>query len=498
MRDIRILFLYANCMMENLLPVGPSAVLGGLKKAGFRVRLFDTTFYRTEDEPADMERVRNLQVPAFNYEDAGVSIKQSDVFKDFRSLVDEYKPHIIMASVVESTYSQAIQLLDSVKGSGSYNLAGGVFAILSPDEVIANSNIDAVCSGEGEDSVVEFCRKFAEEKDYTSIPGMWFKKDGRIIKNPIERLVDLDSAPYLDFSLYEKERFYKPMQGRIFRMLPIEFSRGCPYRCSYCVNHALEHHFAASGKWFRSKSMERIFAEIREYVERYKAEFFYFISESFLSMPAAQFDEFCRRYAELKIPFWFNTRPETITAEKVNRLKEINCFRMGIGLEHGNEEFRKRMLNRHVSNEKIVEACRIVEGSGIGYSINNIIGFPGETRELVFDTIELNRQIHPNTVGTFVFTPFKGTDLYDYCLQHGYITAETRVGDLNRASVLQNNSLSELEIRGLLRTFPLYVHFKKDYYPQIQMAEYFSDEGNEAFRRLSDMYTEEHFRKEKR
>jgi len=78
-------------------------------------------------------------------------------------------------------------------------------------------------------------------------------------------------------------------------------------------------------------------------------------------MPKAMFAEFCDRYRNLRIPFWFNTRPETMTEEKVRMLEEIGCFRVGIGLEHGNPEFRERMLNRKVSNERIIEACRIIE-----------------------------------------------------------------------------------------------------------------------------------------
>jgi len=138
--------------------------------------------------------------------------------------------------------------------------------MLAPEEAIASDPIDAVCTGEGEDAIPEFCGKFASGGDFTDVPGMWFKHGGKLIKNPITRLVDLDTAGYLDFSLYEKERFYKPMQGRVFRMVPLEFSRGCSYRCAYCANHALEERFRPAGRWYRWKSMDRIFAEIREYV----------------------------------------------------------------------------------------------------------------------------------------------------------------------------------------------------------------------------------------
>ena len=140
----------------------------------------------------------------------------------------------------------------------------------------------------------------------------------------------------------------------------------------------------------------------------------------------------------------------------------------------------------------------MVEESRITYSINNIIGFPGETRELVFDTIRLNRMIRPDTVGTFIFTPYKGTELYIYCVEHGYLSPDGPLGDLNKESVLKNNPLGNEELKGLLRTFPLYVHFGEDDFPLIRKAEYFTEEGNRIFRELSERYRIEHFSRSKR
>ena len=493
--ELKVLVVYANCMMDNLIPVGVSAVIGSLHGCGARVELFDTTFYRTEDRPADYDRVANLQVPDFSYEDMGISIREENIFDEFREHVERFRPDLIMLSVVEPTWGQGRKLLESIRDIRPYVVVGGVFAIMAPEAIIAHELVDAVCIGEGEEAVPEFCRRFAAGDDLTSLPGFWFKTPRGVRCNSIAPLVNLDAAPLLDFSLFPPERFIKPMQGRMLKMVPVEFSRGCPYRCTYCANHALEQHFAPSGKWYRWKSLDRIFIELKAYAERYSIEFFYFISESFLSMPKAMFHEFCERYRELRIPFWFNTRPETITQEKVKMLEEIGCFRVGIGLEHGSPEFRELMLNRKVSNERIIEACHLIENSAISYSINNIIGFPGETREQVFETIRLNRQITPNSVGTFVFTPFRGTWLYEYCTERGYIDESTPVGDLNRGSVLKNNTLSAEEIAGLLRTFPLYVHFPEEMFPLIKKSEKFDVEGNHVFEELAARYRVEHFQK---
>src|SRR3989338_1135749 len=100
-------------------------------------------------------------------------------------------------------------------------------------------------------------------------------------------------------------------------MAPVEFARGCPYTCTYCASPSFTRVFKESGGGFRLKSMKRVISEIRHYAAEYNIEYFYFISESFLSMPQNDFDEFIEFYKTVKIPFWFNTRAETITADKL-------------------------------------------------------------------------------------------------------------------------------------------------------------------------------------
>ena len=75
-------------------------------------------------------------------------------------------------------------------------------------------------------------------------------------------------------------------------------------------------------------------------------------------------------------------------------LKDVGLDRVTFGLEHGNEDFRRDVVKREYSNEDAVKKIKIVEKLGITFSVNNIIGFPDETRELAFDTVELNRQFN--------------------------------------------------------------------------------------------------------
>ena len=105
-----------------------------------------------------------------------------------------------------------------------------------------------------------------------------------------------------------------------------------------------------------------------------------------------EFEEFCDMYSEIKVPFWVQTRPETVTDYKIKRLADVGLDRIAFGVEHGNEEFRKKYIDRRWSNSNIVEKLKVPHKYGITYSVNNITGFPYETKKLAFDTIELKHQ----------------------------------------------------------------------------------------------------------
>lgn len=451
---MKVLIVHCNNMFESPVAVGVSSLIGSIIK-NHDIELFDTTFYAIEEYPAELNRIKSKQVKKVDYEYYGWTINHNSIFTDFRKKISEFQPEVILFSVVECSYSIANLLINSIvdlKQKNKFKIAiGGIFAQLMPDFIFQdNTNIDAICISEGENVV----KSWLADINQTNIEGFWFRKNGEIIKNKLPQLVDLNKTNYLNFLLYENRRLFKPMSGKFWRMLPIEISRGCPYSCAYCCNHALEKHF---NHYYRLKSIERIHDELVTYRHFYHPEAFYFVSESFTSVSLKRFDEFCEMYQDIKIPFWFNTRPEDIDYYKAKKLKRIGCFRIGVGLEHGNEEFRKKVLNRNVSNERILKGCRAIEDAGIDYSANNIIGFPGETKELIQDTIELNKQINPETHGVFIFTPFNGTWLYDYCVKNGYLIGNEIGGDLNRGSILMNNEISKEELEKIYFSFQEYL-----------------------------------------
>ncbi len=492
-KRFKILLVYANSPMDNLMPVSISSLAGALLSRGFDVRLFDTTFYPWTTQ-AGGERRGSLQVPEFDYGKAAIKFIDTDVFQDFRLLVKEYKPNLIALSTVESTHEFGIKLLKAVRESGIPTIVGGVFTIFSPEDVIREDAVDMICMGEGERALSDLCMRMASGADYTAIPNIWVKQKDRLHKN-MPLLENIEELPKLNFSVFDDKRFYRPMAGRLYRMLPVEFSRGCVYTCSYCSAPVYAEKFNNAGRWLRYKSIGKIFEEIEHYVNAYDVEYFYFVSETFLAMPDEKFNEFCARYKKIRIPFWLNTRSETITEEKVAMLEDIGCHRMSVGVECGNPEYSRSVLKRPLDKERVIKACAIVSKSSIQLSVNNMIGFPDETRELMFDTIRLNRNIDANSYTCSIFQPYRGTKLYDRCVEKGYIDPSELCYDPTYSSPLRQPHITSDEIKGIYRTFPLYVKFPSDEFDTIRKAERFDDEGNKAFNELSIIYRQKYEKK---
>jgi radical SAM superfamily enzyme YgiQ (UPF0313 family) len=300
-------------------------------------------------------------------------------------------------------------------------------------------------------------------------------------------MINMDENPLIDMSIFEEGRFYRPMGGRVWRMFPVETHRGCPYKCAFCNSPSQQELYKKEEdkSYLRRKSFENMRRELLFYKNDMKAEYLYFWADTFLSWKKGEFEEFCEIYEDIRLPFWCQTRIETIDAPKLKRLKDIGCARMAFGLEHGNEKFRREVVQRQVTNDSMIKNFKIVTDSGIPYSVNNIMGFPYETYDLAFDTIELNRHIDSVDRNAYAFTPFAGTPLREECNKLGYLK-ETDIVH----SIFVNGSLLEMpqfpkeKINGLLKTFNLYVKFPKSRWPDIKKAEEETQEGQKIFTEL--------------
>ncbi|WP_317899681.1 B12-binding domain-containing radical SAM protein [Aurantibacillus circumpalustris] len=105
-------------------------------------------------------------------------------------------------------------------------LLGGPEVSYEYEKVIAKDFIDYIIVGEGETGFAEFLKNFP---NVDQVPNLVRKNKEQIIANPTAPMFDLknysESMPY---------RFDKP-EELLNKVLYIETSRGCPYKCEFCL-----------------------------------------------------------------------------------------------------------------------------------------------------------------------------------------------------------------------------------------------------------------------
>ena len=502
--DYKILLVYPNFPLASvLLPAGVSIISAVLKKSGFQCRLFDTTLYPPKGESFDEFRKKLHQVKTSSNMEEKIQTKTSNPHEDFTDLLNSYQPDLVGISVLSDTYEMGIEYAKIAKSKNISVFVGGIYPTFAPEEVILNKYIDYICLGEGEYAVLELCKSLANDKSIDNIKNFWIKKkNGTIIRNELGPLVNVNELPYPDYSIFEPERFYRPMQGKVLRILPMELHRGCPYTCAFCEDPSQNLLYRSKGiakTYHRSKSPKRVIDELHHIIDTYKASYIYFNAETFFAMPNRDFIELADLYSkEIKLPFWLQTRPETITEERIRLLKKMNVSNINVGIEHGNEKYRKEMLKRSMSNKLIISALKILDNANIPVTVNNIMGFPDETRELVFDTINLNRSIKTATVNAFLYNPYPGTALYDVCKKKGYLPKEDDEKTVDAflsteafpyfKTILNLPTISKMERCGLQKTFVLYAKLPRYEFKRIKIAEQHNEEGDEIFDLLSKEY----------
>jgi len=504
MKNFKVLLLFPN---EPLLGVTPSnlAILSAYLKADdFEVKLFDSTIYRPKQFQSEIEtRVKLGHVKKTDIENY-IHPLEVDVYDDFERVVNEYKPNLIGISLIDSTIGMALKFLDKIKNKikeRNITIIGGGVTCAFLYERILNTNVfDYLCIGEGEGALVELCNKLMNGEDCSSIKNLYYKKDGKIIKNPIRPLVNLNDMLVPDFSIYEDWRFYRPYLNDVFRMAQIDIVRGCPHSCTYCLAPDLRKKFKTeeAGHYYRVKSIDKMIGDIKEIVEKYNLNFLWISSETFLALSVNKLKELAKRYVEeINLPFWTSSRLDTFTEEKTKILAEMGCKGISVGFEHGDEKIRNELLKKNVSDEQTLEGFKMLAKYGIHATVNSMIGLPGETRENVFKTIKMNKAISEilqenHNINVFTFMPFSGTQLREICLEKGYIeNSEDIPCSLFDESILNMPKpfLSQDDIRGLQKTMSLYIKLPESYYPSIKIAEKNDEEGNEMFEKLMKLIT---------
>jgi anaerobic magnesium-protoporphyrin IX monomethyl ester cyclase len=337
---------------------------------------------------------------------------------------------IIMVSTTTLLYSDASRFINNVKNLKNIPvLMGGVHpTVVGPDLLKQNPNIDYLCIGEGESFVKEFLEHYGKDSLF-DIRNLVYRKGKDIINNPIRPPEDLSILPKFPWHLFKR---VVGSNG----ILNITATRGCPYSCTYCCNSKFLKMYGKD--YIRYRPVDDVIDEIKFLKDKYKFNRIHFGDDMVLSNVKYVEKLFTTLKTKLNIPHGCMCRVECIDEKMVELLKRTGCKGISLGVECGDEPFRKKYLNRFMSNTTIEKAFRLLREAGISTVSFNMIGWPvGDHDKLTKATADLNKKIKPDFVQVTWFYPFQGTKLYDYCVEHDLIDKNKSLLSYHKESVLK-------------------------------------------------------------
>lgn len=295
-------------------------------------------------------------------------------------------------------------------------LVGGTYPTFYP-EMIETSGVEILWRGEAELAVEEFLDKLGRGEDYTGVANFSFNLGGRFVHNPVRPLIqDLSILPRPDRELYYKYGFIRDFKWKKFSS-----GRGCVHRCSYCYNQGIAGLYGGKGQFVRRKSPEAVVDEVAHIQRNHPISIAHF-SDDLFTVDLAWLEAFTTLYKRtLTLPFSLNTSAEQLTRDKVRMLKDAGATAIAIGVETGNEALRKRILNKHLSNELLRTKARLVKDAGLKLVTFNMLAFPGETIEDAISTLTFNEEIGADYIRMGFAVPIPHTEMADNALKDGLL-----------------------------------------------------------------------------
>ncbi len=146
--------------------------------------------------------------------------------KDFADKIINEKPDIVAFSCYIWNITKTLGICEIINEKHNCKIVlGGPEVAYRPKDILEKYRfIDYVLSGEGEWSFPDFLD--CSDGDLSPVAGISYREDGRIISIPEKQYTDTPPSPYCD-------EFFENLNGRITY---IETSRGCPYRCAFCLS----------------------------------------------------------------------------------------------------------------------------------------------------------------------------------------------------------------------------------------------------------------------
>jgi len=387
----------------NCFPSGLGYVASSLINAGHQVEVIDINAYRWKKDEVE----KKIEGASFDLVGIGGMVTIYRYIKWLASVLKKYHPDKKI-------------------------IVGGSSATSIPRILLERTEVDIACIGEGEITSVKIANAIENSQSLRDIQGIWYKDgEGNIFANPPRAAIkNLDSLPFPQRDLFPMDIYIKNPVGapnirkwvdgeNVSKDLSINItsSRGCPYKCIFCYHDFM-------GEKFRTRSAQNIFNEIVYLKEKYNINYFALGDDMFTANKKVA-TQLCHLLikSRLNIQFCVSGRVNLMDEDFILKLKEAGCNLIGYGIESGSQKMLD-IMKKGVKVEQAKKAIRLTQ-KYLGWAdCTFVIGFPGENRETIQETIDFCKELNLTPEAIFFATPYPGTELYNFALKKGLIVNE--------------------------------------------------------------------------
>jgi anaerobic magnesium-protoporphyrin IX monomethyl ester cyclase len=368
---------HERAVMKPYPPLGLLYLSAYLKRAGYSVEVFDSTF---ESKVTTAERL---------------AAAPGGVLGIYTNLL---------------TRANVVWVIGEAKRHGWTVVAGGPESANYPDEYLQHG-ADVVVIGEGEATMADLLGALAARGPHRlhDVPGVAFRDDDGAVVRTIERdkIKDIDSLPWPDREAIDIPRYvdiWRTHHG--MGSVNLITARGCPYKCNWCSH-------AVFGYSHRRRSPTDCAAEVADIIERFEPDQVWYADDVFTISHRWLYeyaDELKKR--NLRVPFETISRADRMKTDEVHKtLAEMGCYRIWIGSESGSQRILDAM-QRGVKVEEVRWATKAAQRHGIEVGMFLMWGYDGETIEDIEATIEHVKASNPDVFFTTVAYPIKNTGYF--------------------------------------------------------------------------------------
>ncbi len=340
---------------------------------------------------------------------------------------------------------------DVKKNTNSKLVCFGFYPTIFANKIMKKFDIDFIIHGEPEITISELYDAVEKKQNLSDIDGLVYRKGEKIKKNKERKNIqNLDDLPFPDRSLIKNNLYYSAFLDKK-PFTTILTTRGCPYRCTYCIR--------TYGDVLRQRSVDNIIAEIDEMVKEHGIKSMYIIDDTF-TFNKKRVLEFCKKLEKRKYKIRWSclSRPETLDKEMLKAMKKIGCLRILIGIESGSERILK-YYGRDYNLKKIKILFSDMKSVGIQSFGFFMLGAPIETKKDIEKSLEIAKFTNPDFLTLNIVRIYPGTELFSNMQKEGNVKF-----NLFPHNVIFDTIIPKEEINKIMFKFYRLYYFRLGYF----------------------------------